>query len=586
MKEETEAATTFQGIGMTSGSVASNNTQKYCGLLEQSFFKVFRNQLRQLFSYVYSVAPNLFVMHWIIGIFRVIQFLGPSLCVTSERLWSKTDATYQTVGYISILYHVIPDQFNEVTRAPIYIIYLIIEVAFLALVFVSAVHFKKNASLHSFIPPVIVVFMGSVGYLLPPIALEFVCEDVSDMAHRAYVNVMRLVLCVLVVLVTIIYLWIYIGIASGALMFRPDSLMTVARQPHLMFFMLTLLANMVVGIAAETTWLGEICCFSLMAVIYLIAIKTQFWFGGYVKHLVSVAVMAAATTGAAFLIIAVALIAMKKSASLLLLIVFAVLYLVTFFIWHVVLNKLRVKNLIILDMILDDVNEFENQVKSINKLCALCVDGFSVAHQVCVNWTLLRQATTIWPHRAMSWCLFAKFVAIYPEETQTLAWIFHSLMNLNIKGRTVKNIMIQALIIARQRETNLSAELKGKLNQLSKHVSSAKHKLLHVWDMVIQGNVGEMERSTKRAFHEIEQTDAEFSHIFRQFPNNRFVTRQYARFCKEVKGDLATYTEMLEKTRFLQRGLNVCTDQAHEVMVSVRSQSCQIRCVPRRLVQI
>ena len=90
MKEETEAATTFQGIGMTSGSVASDNTQKYCGLLEQSFFKVFRNQLRQLFSYVYSVAPNLFVMHMIIGIFRIIQFLGQASIAATMMMVTRT----------------------------------------------------------------------------------------------------------------------------------------------------------------------------------------------------------------------------------------------------------------------------------------------------------------------------------------------------------------------------------------------------------------------------------------------------------------------------------------------------------------
>lgn len=90
----------------------------------------------------------------------------------------------------------------------------------------SANHFKKNAGLPKFVPPVIVDFMASFFYLIP-IALEFVFEDISDLPFTGFVHVTTILLMILVVLVTAVYAWIYVEIASGALMFPPDSLMTV-----------------------------------------------------------------------------------------------------------------------------------------------------------------------------------------------------------------------------------------------------------------------------------------------------------------------------------------------------------------------
>jgi hypothetical protein len=53
-------------------------------------------------------------------------------------------------------------------------------------------------------------------------------------------------------------------------------------------------------------------------------------------------------------------------------------------------------------------------------------------------------------------------------------------------------------------------------------------------------------------------------HIFRQFPNNRFVTRQYSRFAEELLADRALSLEMVDKSRLLQRDIPVSVDRAHD----------------------
>lgn len=133
---------------------------------------------------------------------------------------------------------------------------------------------------------------------------------------------------------------------------------------------------------SSAIFIAEIVLTCFLAVVFLLGIRTQFWLGGFRSHYVSVAV--------------------EQSASLILLTVFALLFLVYFIMWHVILNKIKVKHLIFLDMMLDDAGEFD-RVKSTNRLCALRIDGFSVVHQICVSWTLLEMATQVWPESAMAW---------------------------------------------------------------------------------------------------------------------------------------------------------------------------------------
>lgn len=82
--------------------------------------------------------------------------------------------------------------------------------------------------------------------------------------------------------------------------------------------------------------------------------------------------------------------------------------------------------------------------------------------------------------------------------------------------------------------------------------------------MSIQGNISDMEAATKRVIKVINKCDSDLLHILRLFPNNRFVTRQYARFSKELLADYATYADMVEKSRLLQRSIKVNKDQSHE----------------------
>jgi hypothetical protein len=119
-------------------------------------------------------------------------------------------------------------------------------------------------------------------------------------------------------------------------------------------------------------------------------------------------------------------------------------------------------------------------------------------------------------------------------------------------------------MLSRQRESNLSYELKIKMALLQKQQMLTRHKLRHVWDNVIQGNIGQIEASTKRAIAAIAQGNSDITHLISQFPNNAFLMRVYARFLREIMADYAEAQQIREKLHVLMRGGLVNRDHTQE----------------------
>ncbi|KAK8886126.1 hypothetical protein M9Y10_041586 [Tritrichomonas musculus] len=571
--ETQNGATSF--LQTNSISFNSSNHMKYNGLIEQSFYKKLYNDLSLLFNYVYSDAPSFTIVHHIVTVIRLLQIGGPSLCAGYYSLWSESDSAHNTVSILSIFFHLIPPSGRDVASVYFLVIYIIILVLLLTLLFVSAVVYRKSANLPDIVPPIISFYFASFGVILHPIAFELAFSELGRAIFEksTYSVVPLVILFVISFAISLFYFWIFLMIAQQSIMFRPNSLLTVCSQPQTITFVLQLVITVFTGfpetLTDKTQFQGVMLV--IAGIAYFASIYNAFFYGGIVSPTMTAAFLATCiTSGISCLMFAIILF-MKKKAGLIFVIVYIILFIVVFVVSMIIWNKKRTKHLQILDGILDDVSRFDD-IRSVNNFVNLAVDGFYVAHPVCLNWQFLKLGIEKWPENQITWFIYAKFVSIYPEETQTLAWIFRMIVTKKVKGSSAKTVKEQSLTIARQREPNLSTDLKSKLNSVSKHVTSTKHKLRHVWDLAIQGNINDMEAATKRAIQEIEKSDAELLHVIHQFPNNRFVTRQYARFCRELKADRQAYLDMIEKTRMLQRGITVNKDQAHEFGLAVFHQ--------------
>ena len=554
------------GAGSSRESFNSNTFDRYRGLISQSYSRAFRKDMTQLFGFIYSVTPTSLIVHKIMMVFRILQFLLPSLCASYSSFWTPKSIESTTVNVISILFLIIPANSGDLACLIYVSIFVIISYGFIIFLISISFYFKRNAKLNENMTFGIAFYYATFGNYYYSTACYAVSKQLGKLINGQFERnpAEIIVLAVLTYGSTIFTIWIVTTISSQLMIFRPDSLMSVTAFPKNTIFLMTIIINTLFGFGVYMPGFVQAIFVGLMMVCYGISVLSVFYLGGFIYHFMSNIVLSSCITGFAFSLVVFACILAKQTASLIFLFVFIVFYILISVGSRFILVYYINKTIAVLDAISDAKENF-HLVRTPNGFINICTIGFTYAHPACLDVSIFIQAVERWPRDPNVWYVYAKFIAIYPEETQTLAWIYHNISTMKLKGSAIRCIKEQSISISRQREANLSAELKNKLNVILKQIQSTKHKLRHVWDVVIQGNIGEIESATKRALSSIEKTDADFKHLFRQFPNNRFVARSYSRFLLDITADHSTANSMLEKMRLLQRGIAVNVDQTHEL---------------------
>jgi hypothetical protein len=233
------------------------------------------------------------------------------------------------------------------------------------------------------------------------------------------------------------------------------------------------------------------------AAVYFSSVRLPFVCGGFVSLSISAAVISTSIASGVIVLIITVAVLLGQTGTMGFLFLFLSVHVISFVGSYLYVRKWSLGQLVTLDMILEDSENFA-LVKSNAAFLSLSVAGMRAAHPVCVSWAFFKQGASTWPREPRVWLFFAKFVAIYPEETQTLSWILHTVVSEKLHGVTIRTIKEQVQVIVHERESNLSPLLKATLNSLGKRTQRTKHKLRHVWDVVIQGNISEVESASRR----------------------------------------------------------------------------------------
>lgn len=223
------------------------------------------------------------------------------------------------------------------------------------------------------------------------------------------------------------------------------------------------------------------------------------------------------------------------------------------------------KALKFLDDVYEDKTILEDEKISNFKLYVYTLIGFHYAHPISLDFTIFKHITDREPDNALYWVTYGKFAAIYPDLSEMHNFIVRTIINRKLKGNGVSQCIAQSHIIFQQRETNLTADLKKKLTKVSKDVSSCKRRLRHIWDQVIQGNIAEMDGAIASAYKAIQNTDAEFSLLLSQLPNNRFLYRNYSLYLYDVSNNFEKFQETTDIIKSLTRGIRVHSDHTQEL---------------------
>ena len=85
------------------GSYASSRANKYDGVIEVSYIKSIRRTIHELFSYIYSVSPEMVLLNNLMTWIRIFQLIGISFCIVRESLWINGKDSKSLIDGISFL---------------------------------------------------------------------------------------------------------------------------------------------------------------------------------------------------------------------------------------------------------------------------------------------------------------------------------------------------------------------------------------------------------------------------------------------------------------------------------------------------
>ena len=553
---------------VTYSSMGSTNT-KYGGLIEISTYKKVRNSLFELIPYVFKSAPNIKIVHIVMMWLRLIQLAGPCLCITFTELWTPNETLTRVFSYLSVFWNLLPPE-NRIEACPFLLLVInILFIAYYALILVYAFYYKKYAKLPPGIAEIIVLYQVTLSFFLHPVATAHAFEEIGYLAnygiddtHNAALSIAMIVIYILVLLG---FFWLSIQ-TSLSIEFRDNSLQCILCMPQVQVFSVTILVTALSTICTHLNRIGKaISCF-LMACSYAFLFANRLLDGGFIKPYLNTAIATLSVTGALVSVLCgVLLILEEKMSVAIVFVIIGVAVLITF-IMIIIEKKRQEKYLIILDSIAnDEPNQRDiSQIRSVRHFLSIIIVGFQRAHPECIGFTIFNDATCRWPKDVKVWATFIKFLAIYPECESQLNLVCQRVITNRLNGYIIKNIIQQAFSLNKSRDVNLTPELKKKLSYLSKKVQGAKHKMRHIWDLVIQGNLNEMDRAVESCCKSVDNCSTEYDHVVRQYSNNRFIARSYTRFCHEILANHQLAIEWYDKTRLLQRGICTATDDAHE----------------------
>jgi hypothetical protein len=532
-----------------------SDSSRFGGLIPETLIQAVTTRLLKLTSFLDATNPPFFTAHAVVTIFRALQLIGPALCA-GYPFWGSDTIGQQVTNIFAVSYHIVPPQFRDQCTNVVEFVFAGLIIGIIVFMMVFAVILERTGQLPLPIRIVLAVYFVVIAPLANCIALEFIGESIGRWIAGEPVHATTVVAHALTALAFVLWLWLDRRLMSISLLFRPSSFQTVASAPGVWLVNSTFAATFVLAVGMHLPKWPQVVLLIVGAAIYVPAAMTVFRPLSFVRPLHQKLVLALATAASAHCVIVAICTTIGHVASqaelLLVIAVIGICAIVSTFIIRFSVNR----QLDFLEQSIDNPSCLD-QIPSIERLLVLVTTGMQYGHQVALDWSLFRHGIDRWPDCALLFTVYAKFVAVYPEESTLLTFLLHTIVTKEGESLTSHILLAEGIIVQMQQELALSARLKSKLGKIQKEVASTKRKLRNIWDLVIQGNISEMENSVTNAHTAVRKLGNDFRHLLAEYPNYRFVARAYARTVGEIAADYTEMASWRERIRLLQRGVLV-----------------------------
>ncbi|OHS95785.1 hypothetical protein TRFO_38085 [Tritrichomonas foetus] len=536
-------------------------------MIESNHIKTLRNRLFFLFTFVDSVQVNFFTLHFVISYWRILQFMMPCLAANYTNFWLPGSKYEATISIFSIFFHVVPPKYRSKYSIIVNFSYFAIILLTLVFLIIYSFYFRKTAKCNNLAADFIIAGVNGILHLFHPIMLVHSGETIGRLIMGTnYYRQSAEISGIVFAFVGLISFFVFFScISSVSVVFRPFPLMTILAGVQVGFSVLIWMISFVTGIASQLPLIPRCVLTLLVSFLYFIGNFFTTIPGSFVNKVQKRIIAGVSTSSCLFMILVAVYEIMNLNAEMIEIFVYISASFLMVLVASFYFNK-RTRKLL---AFLDDIYENGTDINQINHLTEklflhAAVTGFVNSHPICKNWSFFKSGAEKFSESIRVWRVFGKFVAIYPEESNLLSFIVHTMQTYGNRSSFItQEIISQARTIMTQREGSLSSDLKVRLSKASKQVQVTKRKIRHIWDLVIQSSINEMDSSINNTFTSRNKAMANLSHLLAQYPNNRYAARIYAKFTLEVLVDPQLYAEWTEKVQRLTRGVMVNPDRTN-----------------------
>ena len=539
------------------------SSEKYNGLLVRKKSKFIRNLIFNLLIHIDSIHDPWFFIHYVFEYFLAMQFISPSFFLNSKNYWTNGSREKSVLELLGFFVYFISEtnrlQYSFYILCTIMVVFIFILLFYL----INAINYHKTSKIPDLAPRIIEISNCIVFRYLIAFSLRLSGESISYYFNYSNIDTITLYSSVICIVFCVLLLWFYFIVLSSSLVFRPVSFNTILKTPNCAIIIMVSSVNFFGGLGSLFSGYIETVMSFLVLFSYIFSLFIPFLLGTIINEALKSLYFSLSIFGTINTMIFLFNKYYQNNASERLLLLLILSGVLSFFLSNLLFRKRFLKYLLILDSWLDNGNIEECYDYKIALRCG--INGLSIAHPICIDWSVFKMVINKWPEVPEGWIIFAKFVAIYPEESSLLSYISQQIDKKCPKKSFSKQISMQMLSILQQREFNLTPVLKQKIEYSKKIVNIAKRNLRNVWDQVIQGNLEEMDSSISISYDSIARSTAEINHILSEYPNNRFVARLYSQYVSEVLADVEAKNMWRENMNLIKRGISIMEDQTHKL---------------------
>jgi len=535
---------------------------KLNGIVDLGPVDYMKQSVFSLFAYFDTLDINFLLIHKIMTIYRILILYLPSMMLFSHNLWNKSSSSYNSVKIISsIAYFCSPETASG--KALGFLWFYVAFYAFIGLfTLISAFNFKKDFYVSNFASYFLVFAFTTINLVLNPIIMIYLSLYISFNIQNHSMNIYSITLILVVVIIFLLNFWILNNVVTISLFFRPFSLQTVLRFPQGFIFVQTSVITLISVLFSQFSSTIEIIGCILVIAVYLSGIYVVFFRSSFIKSEDLTLYFASVLSSCLNLIIFLFTKITGFSSNEVIFVSYVLFLVLSYFISSALIRKKISSDLIVLDGI-EDMETFDQNKVSVNKFIDFIITGCAYSHPVCISWKVFKVGVDVFQDYCDLWMVYAKFVAIYPTETELLSFILQSIISKKFKNHSSRLLIFFINLLLKKREFNISPELKSKLTWVQKSILKTKQRFRNIYDLMLQGSVSEMENSIENSYESLSSSEREINQLIDQYPNSRFVLRQLAMFVMDLKADNQLYLTILDKINHLKKGRPVSKDSAH-----------------------